>query len=453
MDLIGENTAVMNNDSYSDKLWSILLQLGLPSCDLLHLGRKLGSKLLDLLEEQTREIQWMGQWADGVWDKAHSSKLPFGPMRKLAGYLNSSEFHFNTRTTAEPPECLWRLTPMSEWAQDAYAAVREEALCTGKHWTAVQVLHFFCQLNVVFLQDAAATLALYPERACHPVFELPVFLTADFKEYTTLMGQSLATENNPMDADLERVLPGVHRWHQANQSSINGMCNKVEGLITVVKESKQDITDLKEELQSQPQESEQRLANAFMTLTRELLSSRDNEKVGKSTSHNDFDEHLSLTKDWIFWWHHWNKKQYPLPPVKLQNIPIMQRTTWDHDMPAYPICGTNGMAKANFVIATVALRVGNLNIRASGGNTLTASTSVEQNIVSLESRCMPMPTKCQWNKHWPCCTICTWKSERVWPISPDISKWWGYLRRRNLEDENQQPAVRMTTLLMIKFSF
>jgi len=177
----------------------------------------------------------MGQWADGVWDKACSSKLPFGPMRKLAGCLNSSKFCFNTKTMAEPPECLLRLTPMGEWVCDAHAAVQEEAIRTGKHQKTLQVLCFFCQLNVVFPQDAAATLALCAERSCHPVFELPAFSAVEFKEHTTLMGQSLATENNPMDADSERVFPGVHHSHQANQSSVDGMCNKVEGLITVAK--------------------------------------------------------------------------------------------------------------------------------------------------------------------------------------------------------------------------
>jgi len=37
-----------------------------------------GIKLLDLSEEQAKETQQMGQWADDVWDKAHASKLPFG---------------------------------------------------------------------------------------------------------------------------------------------------------------------------------------------------------------------------------------------------------------------------------------------------------------------------------------------------------------------------------------
>ena len=271
-DLTGGNDTVMTNDSYSDKLRAILLELGLPSCDLLHLGRKLGSKLLDLSEEQAREIQRMGQWADGVWDRSYSSKLPFGPMRKLAGYLNSSEFYFNTRTIIDPPESLLELTPMGEWCYDAYAAVRAEATRTGLHGTAVQVLRFFCELNKVFLQDAAATLALYPARSCHPVFQLPVFSNPAFKDYTEVMAAAILHESNPMDADLEKVLPGVHRWHQANQISIDGVSTQVQGMVTDVKESKEAVQALKQELREQRQESDQRLANTFLSIARELLA-------------------------------------------------------------------------------------------------------------------------------------------------------------------------------------
>ena len=142
------------NDSYSEKLKKILLHLGLPSCDLCHLGRKLGAKLLDLLEEESREIKRMGQWADGVFECSYSSKLPFGPMRKLAGFLNSSEFYFNTRTIIEPPILLLKMTPIGEWAYSAYDSVRDVAIRTGKHQTAVQVLRFFCELNHIFIQDA-----------------------------------------------------------------------------------------------------------------------------------------------------------------------------------------------------------------------------------------------------------------------------------------------------------
>jgi len=59
-DVVGDAKLAMNNDSHSDKLKAVLHHLGLPTGDLCHLGRKLGSKLLDMLEEEMREIKRMG---------------------------------------------------------------------------------------------------------------------------------------------------------------------------------------------------------------------------------------------------------------------------------------------------------------------------------------------------------------------------------------------------------
>jgi len=50
------------------------------------------------------------------------------------------------------------------------------------------------------------------------------------------------------------------------------------------------MTDPKEELRSQREESAQLLANSFMRLARELLSSGNNEMASKSTTDDDLDE-------------------------------------------------------------------------------------------------------------------------------------------------------------------
>jgi len=172
-DIVGDASEELTSDSHRDKVKAILQALNLPCDKLLHLGRELGSKLLDLLEEETKEIKRMGQWSDGAWERAHSSKLPLAPIRKVAGF---SKMCFNTRTSIEPPEELLRATPIGAWARDALAAVTEHNMETGKCPAAIAFLQFMCHLNRIFLQDAAATVALHPVRETHPLFgELPVF--------------------------------------------------------------------------------------------------------------------------------------------------------------------------------------------------------------------------------------------------------------------------------------
>ena len=277
-DLIGDSMSPMHNDSHGDKLKAILRALGLPSCDLLHLGRKLGSKTLDLLEEESREMKRMGQWADGVWDGSYSSKLPFGPIRKLAGYASHKEFYFNTRTMVEPDEALLRHTPIGEWVCDAMEGVNQVAMETGKHGTAAQVLRFFSELNNFFLQDAAATMVLHPERSTHVMCgEFVVFQSDQFKAHKEQMGVALRHESNPLDANLESMLPGVHRWHSATNTSIETLGGKFDTLKAKVVAARDGA---KRASADERRATEHRIATSFMDMARSLLGGDTGHKFG-----------------------------------------------------------------------------------------------------------------------------------------------------------------------------
>jgi hypothetical protein len=174
----------MCNDSYGRVLKGILESLNLQSDKLLHLGRNLGSKLPDLMEEDCEAIRRMGNWNLGVFDTSYSSKIPLGPIRKLAGYLLAKVMFFNTRTTVEPSDQLLRLTPFG-WAYDAFDSIVGNV---GSNHTAFQVLKFFKELNRILVQDAAATLILHPERGTHAFFQMPFFKTVDFRVSTSVVG-------------------------------------------------------------------------------------------------------------------------------------------------------------------------------------------------------------------------------------------------------------------------
>jgi Centromere DNA-binding protein complex CBF3 subunit, domain 2 len=170
-----DTTKEIKNDSYAKKIKEILKQLCIACSKLLHLGRVVGARILEMLEEESEEIRRMGQWNPSTFDTSYSSKLPMGPIRKLAGYHSGNRCYFNTRTTVTCPDELLRKTPIGEWCYDALAALVEEDV-EGTHQTAMYVLRWFCDINEIFLQDAAAMHVLFPERADHVMFEvLPVF--------------------------------------------------------------------------------------------------------------------------------------------------------------------------------------------------------------------------------------------------------------------------------------
>jgi hypothetical protein len=89
--------------------------------------------------------------------------------------------------------------------------------------TTIYVLHFFQQLNRVFVQDCAAMLALHPERQDHPMFrEISMCSSAEFQEYLDEMAKELREQIDPLDASLEKVLPGLHQWQRINNVELGG---------------------------------------------------------------------------------------------------------------------------------------------------------------------------------------------------------------------------------------
>jgi hypothetical protein len=146
----------MSNDSYAKAIKLILITLGIVALHLVHLGRNLGPKILEMLEEESGWIRQLGNWNPSMQDSSYSTKLPMRPIQKLAGIVHANGMHYNPRTMVEVPEELARLTPIGRWAIDAFSNVEAAISKQGlPKFTAYNVLKFLVNLNKVFLQDAA----------------------------------------------------------------------------------------------------------------------------------------------------------------------------------------------------------------------------------------------------------------------------------------------------------
>jgi Centromere DNA-binding protein complex CBF3 subunit, domain 2 len=175
-----DNTKGMCSDTYSEHVKRVLKRLNLPTNKLCHLGRNVGSKWLDLMEVNAEEIRRMGQWNNTVYDNSYSSKLPMNVMRNLAGYNSSNGLYYNTRTTVMPSQALCKMTPLGSFAYRALNELVKTDL-EGKHQTAYETLRFFCDLSVIFLQDAAAMLLLHPDRGGHQMYDMACFASSEFQ--------------------------------------------------------------------------------------------------------------------------------------------------------------------------------------------------------------------------------------------------------------------------------
>ena len=82
------------------------------------------------------------------------------------------------------------------------------------------------------------------------------------------MKVAIETEQSPLDANLEKVLPGVHSWHKANDLAITSLGRKVETLAESVQEGFQRLVEAQS---SQRAESDQRLASSFIQVATSLI--------------------------------------------------------------------------------------------------------------------------------------------------------------------------------------
>jgi hypothetical protein len=175
----------MANNTYSEAIKTTLKKLNIPSNHWVHLGRTLGPKILELLEEESDDIRRLGNWNPSIQESSYSIKLPLSPMRKLAGYTTANGMYHNARTTVMPSEALKLRTPfafaISMLPQVSQALLNDEGAKDSTGQTALGFLKFMNESSVIFLQDAAAMMISKPERRDHPLFRrLGCFEGADW---------------------------------------------------------------------------------------------------------------------------------------------------------------------------------------------------------------------------------------------------------------------------------
>ena len=115
-----DKTKEMKSDMCGKHIKTVLDRLNLCCNKLLHLGRNIGTRILELLEEEQTDIDNMGQWSSGTQQHSYSTKLPMAPIHKLARCYGSRCMHFYTQTTIKLDDDLLLSTPMGAWCYRAH---------------------------------------------------------------------------------------------------------------------------------------------------------------------------------------------------------------------------------------------------------------------------------------------------------------------------------------------
>jgi hypothetical protein len=96
----------IRNNSYSTAIRDVLKELRLPSTHFVHLGRKLGSKELEMFQAEASQIDMLGNWANNVREQRHSAKLPLEAMKLKAGFTKGTKHHNIRQSISVPTELL-----------------------------------------------------------------------------------------------------------------------------------------------------------------------------------------------------------------------------------------------------------------------------------------------------------------------------------------------------------
>ena len=217
-------TKGIKDKTYTEAIAKAQTAVGFPSNKKLHIGRQSGSCDLEM-DLDDADIRQLGNWDPSIHEKAYSTKVPIKGIRAAGGYSETGGVCFNVRTIAEPSEELLAAFEEFKFADEwlpKCLAYHSEDDTNDTCDTAIQVLTFVKKLRRITLQDAAFIMEFHPERATHPMFtSLSVFRTEAFKLFRQQVRATCeaAASENPMERQMESILPGVLQGLKANQAA------------------------------------------------------------------------------------------------------------------------------------------------------------------------------------------------------------------------------------------
>jgi hypothetical protein len=89
------------------------------------------------------------------------------------------------------------------------------------------------------------------------------------------MKHELDCQNDPLDANLEKVLPALHEWHQINKHEMSSLKQQVarqdDSLCELHTKLDSGFTEVKEVLNSGKDQMKQELAGSFLQIAKHLV--------------------------------------------------------------------------------------------------------------------------------------------------------------------------------------
>jgi hypothetical protein len=100
------NTHRISDRSYAKAIKGICSTVGIATKRFVHIGRVLGNKESEMMEDDDDLQRVLGNWDPKQNEKAYSNKLPMKIIRQKAGFRDADGMYYNPRVTISPPKSL-----------------------------------------------------------------------------------------------------------------------------------------------------------------------------------------------------------------------------------------------------------------------------------------------------------------------------------------------------------
>jgi len=194
--------------SWTRRLYS---QAGIRSSKVTHAGRVSGARLAELNGVSEDQIRRGGRWNADQMTGCYLTTLPRGFMRGIADFDPEwpTSYFLPREAVAPPATLLCQVWPDLDRWQAAHLERADATERVEPNLAAGGFLELLQRLRSVFLQDSVLWRQEFPR---HPIFQDPLFQTADYRAFELSVRGALAVaiEEDPHSLAIRKAVPALN---------------------------------------------------------------------------------------------------------------------------------------------------------------------------------------------------------------------------------------------------
>jgi hypothetical protein len=211
----GNNKKAFSASAHALAITTAHDKLGILDAKVIHGGRVYGRQKLEQSGVEKVAADVAGGWATGAGEGCYGNGLSRPAMRAMSGFPSDDDkVYYLPRASLTPPDGLIQqiFPEVDEWK-----VRHKEGNNCQKNFALDGYLRLLSWLRIVILQDAAVMMDTYFPSI---VFHHPIFSSAEFISYKLALKEQIETQQNPIEQEIQRVLPELCRQIHCNSNSL-----------------------------------------------------------------------------------------------------------------------------------------------------------------------------------------------------------------------------------------